>query len=235
MKKYWKSILICICLAVAVFIGVKGCKIEVPKDNTTVESSVENSEEKEYSTKVEEGNSNIKTEDKVGEEKIPSTSQVKDEDKKEPEKPNHIITDKGESTDIVKDEKRYVTISIRCDTILNNMDKFNMDKKDYINNGVILSSTKIELAESDKTVFDILYRVTRGKRIPIDYSGNKESAYIKGINHIYEFDCGKQSGWMYRINGIFPNYGVGHYKLNGGENIEVLYTCDLGYDIGGGY
>ena len=51
MKKYWKSILICICLAVAVFIGVKGCKIEVPKDNTTVESSVENSsanEEKEY-------------------------------------------------------------------------------------------------------------------------------------------------------------------------------------------
>ena len=38
MKKYWKSILICICLAVAVFIGVKGCKIEVPKDNTTVES-----------------------------------------------------------------------------------------------------------------------------------------------------------------------------------------------------
>ena len=187
MKKYWKSILICICLAVAVFIGVKGCKIEVPKDNTTVESSVENSsanEEKEYSTKVEEGNSNIKTEDKVGEEKIPSTSQVKDEDKKEPEKPNHIITDKGESTDIVKDEKRYVTISIRCDTILNNMDKFNMDKKDYINNGVILSSTKIELAESDKTVFDILYRVTRGKRIPIDYSGNKESAYIKGINHI---------------------------------------------------
>ena len=187
MKKYWKSILICICLAVAVFIGVKGCKIEVPKDNTTVESSVENSsanEEKEYSTKV---------------------------------------------------EKRYVTISIRCDTILNNMDKFNMDKKDYINNGVILSSTKIELAESDKTVFDILYRVTRGKRIPIDYSGNKESAYIKGINHIYEFDCGKQSGWMYRINGIFPNYGVGHYKLNGGENIEVLYTCDLGYDIGGGY
>ena len=83
MKKYWKSILICICLAVAVFIGVKGCKIEVPKDNTTVESSVENSsanEEKEYSTKVEEGNSNIKTEDKVGEEKIPSTSKVKDED-----------------------------------------------------------------------------------------------------------------------------------------------------------
>ena len=238
MKKYWKSILICICLAVAVFIGVKGCKIEVPKDNTTVESSVENSsanEEKEDSTKVEEGNSNIKPEDKVEEEKTPSTSQVKDEDKKEPEKPNHNITDKGESTDVVKDEKRYVTLSIRCDTILNNMDKFNMDKKDYINNGVILASTRIELAESDKTVFDLLYRVTRGKRIPIDYSGNKESAYIKGINHIYEFDCGKQSGWMYRVNGVFPNYGVGHYKLNGGENIEVLYTCISGYDIGGGY
>ena len=60
-----------------------------------------------------------------------------------------------------------------------------MDKKDYINNGVILASTRIELAESDKTVFDLLYRVTRGKRIPIDYSGKKESAYIKKVLIIY--------------------------------------------------
>ncbi|MFR4997555.1 MAG: DUF4430 domain-containing protein [Clostridium paraputrificum] len=240
MKKYWKSILISICLVVAALIGIKGCKVEVPKDNTTVESSVENSsanEEKEDTTKVEEGNDNIKPEDKIEkeEEKTSSTSQVKDEDKKEPEKPNHNTTDKDENTDVVKDEKRYVTLSIRCDTILDNMDKFNMEKKDYINNGVILSSTKVELTENDKTVFDLLYRVTRGKRIPIDYSGNKNNAYIKGINHIYEFDCGKQSGWMYRVNGNFPNYGVGHYNLNGGENIEFLYTCDLGYDIGGGY
>ena len=240
MKKYWKSILISICLVVAALIGIKGCKVEVPKDNTTVESSVENSsanEEKEDTTKVEEGNDNIKPEDKIEkeEEKTSSTSQVKDEDKKEPEKPNHNTTDKDENTDVVKDEKRYVTLSIRCDTILDNMDKFNMEKKDYINNGVILSSTKVELTENDKTVFDLLYRVTRGKRIPIDYSGNNNNAYIKGINHIYEFDCGKQSGWMYRVNGSFPNYGVGNYNLNGGENIEFLYTCDLGYDIGGGY
>ncbi|VYU10038.1 DUF4430 domain-containing protein [Clostridium paraputrificum] len=240
MKKYWKGIIICICLVVASFIGIKGCKIEVPKDNTIVESSDEKSyanEEKEDTTKVEEGNDNIKPEDKIEkeEEKTSSTLQVKDEDKKEPEKPNLNTTDKAENTDVVKDEKRYVTLSIRCDTILDNMDKFNMEKKDYINNGVILSSTKVELTENDKTVFDLLYRVTRGKRIPIDYSGNKNNAYIKGINHIYEFDCGKQSGWMYRVNGSFPNYGVGNYNLNGGENIEFLYTCDLGYDIGGGY
>lgn len=249
MKKYWKSILVCICLFVSVFIGIKGCKVEVPNDNNVVEDSVESSstddenghtnEENESSTTIEESNTNenVESQNKVEkeEEKSPPTLQGESESKKEPEKVNSSIENNTNNTDVPKDEKKYITLSIRCDTILNNMDKFNMDKKDYINNGVILSSTKVELLESDKTVLDVLYRVTRNKRIPIDYSGSKEKAYIKGINHIYEFDCGQQSGWMYKVNGVFPNYGVGVYNLNGGENIEFLYTCDLGYDIGGGY
>ena len=61
------------------------------------------------------------------------------------------------------------------------------------------------------------------------------SYYIKGINNLYEFDCGDGSGWMYRVNGWYPNYGVSRYALRDGDVIEFRYTCELGDDIGGGY
>ena len=33
------------------------------------------------------------------------------------------------------------------------------------------------------------------------------SAYIEGIHNLYELDCGERSGWMYKVNDWFPNYG----------------------------
>lgn len=57
------------------------------------------------------------------------------------------------------------------------------------------------------------------------------SAYIKGINNIYEFDAGELSGWMYSVNGVFPNYGCSIYNLNDGDVIQWMYTCDLGKDL----
>ena len=62
-----------------------------------------------------------------------------------------------------------------------------------------------------------------------------DSAYIEGIANLYEFDCGELSGWMYRVNGWFPNYGCSRYVLQDGDTVEWLYTCDLGEDVGGGY
>ncbi len=31
-----------------------------------------------------------------------------------------------------------------------------------------------------------------------------DSVYVEGINNIYEFSCGEQSGWMYEVNGVYP-------------------------------
>ena len=58
--------------------------------------------------------------------------------------------------------------------------------------------------------------------------------YIEGIHNLYEFDCGDLSGWMYKVNGWFPNYGCSRYQLKQGDVIEWVYTCDLGKDVGGG-
>ena len=58
------------------------------------------------------------------------------------------------------------------------------------------------------------------------------SHYIEGINNLYEFDCGELSGWMYSVNGWYPNYGCSRYQVQDGDVIEWHYTCDLGEDLG---
>ena len=49
---------------------------------------------------------------------------------------------------------------------------------------------------------------------------------------LYEFDCGRWSGWMYCVNGWYPNYGASRYQVRQGDVIEWHYTCDLGRDLG---
>ena len=61
------------------------------------------------------------------------------------------------------------------------------------------------------------------------------SYYIEGINQLYEFDCGDKSGWMYSVNGWYPNYGCSSYEVKDGDKIEWRYTCDLGSDVGDKY
>lgn len=132
-------------------------------------------------------------------------------------------------------EKLTCTITIRCDTILNNMDNLDPAKAPYVpDNGVILREVTVEFEEGE-TVFDVLNRVCKQYNIPIEYSWTPmyDSYYIEGINNLYEFDCGSESGWMYKVNGWFPNYGCSSYYLTGGEKIVWCYTCNgLGEDVG---
>ena len=131
---------------------------------------------------------------------------------------------------------KTVTISVNCSTVFDNMKKLKSGKAEIIpEDGYILSPTTVKLTEGE-SVFDVLLRVCTDKGVHMDYRWTPiyNSAYIMGIGNLYEFDCGGNSGWMYRVDGTFPNYGCSRCSLEGGENIEFLYTCKLGYDIGGG-
>ena len=129
------------------------------------------------------------------------------------------------------------TIEIRCDTILNNMDNLQEGKSSYVPaNGKILSLSTIEFKEGE-TVFDVLKRACDLAGIQIEYSWTPmyNSYYIEGINNLYEFDCGNESGWMYKVNGWFPNYGCSSYIVQDNDSIVFCYTCKgLGADVGGG-
>ncbi len=140
--------------------------------------------------------------------------------------------------DDITEESETVFITIEATTVLDNLDQLDATLKDekYVpKDGMILEESEYVLRKDD-TVFDLLKRATRHNQIQLDFQGASDnsfkSAYIKGINHLYEFSCGELSGWMYEVNGEFPDHGVSRYELVDGDKVALRYTCDLGRDLG---
>lgn len=128
------------------------------------------------------------------------------------------------------------TISISCVTILDHLDELDPEKVELVpEDGWILAPVTVEFT-AGQNVFDVLLATVKANAIHMEYQNTPmyETAYIEGIGNLYEFDCGALSGWMYRVNGWFPNYGCSRYALQAGDVIEWMYTCDLGSDVGGG-
>lgn len=119
-----------------------------------------------------------------------------------------------------------VTMSVRCDTITG-MEKVN----DYIpDDGVIMDTAEFTVSEGD-TVYDVLLEASKTRGLPIDNRGARGAAYIAAINYLYEFDYGDLSGWMYRVNGEFPDVGCQSCRVSDGDTIEWLYTTNIGKDL----
>ncbi len=132
------------------------------------------------------------------------------------------------------DTRPTVTISISCATILNHLDRLTPEKENLVPaDGIILPTTTVTLQDGE-SVFDLLQRTCRENKIHMEFADTPiyHSAYIEGIANVYEFDCGDSSGWMYRVNGLFPNYGCSQYKLQPNDVICWVYTCDMGADVG---
>lgn len=131
-------------------------------------------------------------------------------------------------------DKLTCFVEIRCDTVMDTSVIENEAVIPYLpQNGVILEETEVEFEEGD-SAFDVLSKICRKKDIQMEfrtdgaYSGN----YIEGINYLYEFDAGALSGWMYKVNEKFPNYGCSNYKMQKGDKMVWVYTTDLGRDVG---
>ena len=117
------------------------------------------------------------------------------------------------------------------------MDELETGKDSYVPaDGTVLAATTVSFTDGE-TVFDVLKRACEQNGIQLEYSYTPlyESYYVEGIHHLYEFDCGSESGWMFKVNGWFPNYGCSAYTLSQGDSIVWCYTCHgLGADVGGG-
>ena len=195
---------------------------ETKKPNNDEVEKTDNSSEKpkpSNNEKPKPGNSSEKPKPSNNEKPKPGNSSTKPK----PEN-NQTITSP-------KPKNKTVTIAISCKTAINN----GLNKKPGFShlpsNGIILQNMKVEFSEGD-TVFDILVKVTRKKGIHMEYRGSGSNTYIEGIYNLYEFDGGSNSGWMYSVNGVYPNYGVGAYKVKSSDVIKFNYTCNLGADLG---
>ncbi|WP_405175664.1 S-layer homology domain-containing protein [Paenibacillus sp. FSL H8-0261] len=113
--------------------------------------------------------------------------------------------------------KPYVTLSV---------DKLTIKK------GYVVPSVQVELQSGD-TVWSVLERVLDSRDIDYRYSWNSTfgSVYVESIAGDGEFDHGSGSGWMYNVNGKYPNYGASSYNLSAGDRIQWRYTTNLGVDL----
>ena len=230
---------------------------ENKKDEDTTDSSGNSNENSSKSTKTDgtetkkPNNDEVEKTDNSSEKPKPSNSEKPKPSNNEKPKPsnnekpkpsnnekpkpgNSSTKPKPENNQTItspKPKNKTVTIAISCKTAINN----GLNKKPGFShlpsNGIILQNMKVEFNEGD-TVFDILVKVTRKKGIHMEYRGSGSNTYIEGINNLYEFDGGSNSGWMYSVNGVYPNYGVGAYKVKSSDVIKFNYTCNLGADLG---
>ena len=129
----------------------------------------------------------------------------------------------------------YCTLSIDCKTLLDHLDELESGKRALVPaNGVLLASRSVSFTAGE-SVFDVLKRVCRQNGLQMEFTMTPvyQSAYIEGIGNLYEFDGGPTSGWMYSVNGAYPNCGSSAYTLQNGDTVLWRYTCALGEDIGG--
>lgn len=189
-----------------------------------------------------EGNKNSKTdqstpttpEEETGNTTAPTSGGKKDDSKKNDQKTENNDTPAPTPEQKPDSKKDTVTITIRCDTAVNNGMHLEGKWAGIVPaSGVILPVTTVEIDEGDK-VFDVLSYVCDKYKIHMSYRGGTGSGcYVEGINNLYEFDGGRWSGWMYCVNDWYPNYGCGVYQVKAGDVIEWNYTCDLGLDLDG--
>lgn len=135
-------------------------------------------------------------------------------------------TEKGEYT---------CTVEIDCKTILSNMQNLDSSKSKYVPpDGMIASDVTVSFDDGD-TVFDVLKKTCTANNIQLEYSSTLASdVYIEGIDNLYEFDCGKESGWMFYVNGKSSGVSCSAYKLSDNDKIEWRYTCNgMGADTAG--
>lgn len=125
------------------------------------------------------------------------------------------------------------TLSISCENLIGCSALADAKRELVPADGWILEPVQCAFSEGE-SVFDVLYRAVRENGIHMEYEKTPayNSVYIEGIGNLYEFDGGPQSGWMYSVNGEFPNYGCSSVKLKDGDVVEWVYTCNLGNDVG---
>lgn len=205
----------------------------IPKKSTTISKPIETSKptvkptQKPEETKGPTAKPTQKLEETEKPSAIPKATETKEPtgtpesiEKKEPTAPP---TPTPEPTPA----KKVCTVSIYCDSVLSNMDKLTPGKESCVpSNGCIMGPRTVEFHDGE-TVFDTLVRACGSVGIQLEYAYTPAygSYYIEGINNLYEFDCGNSSGWKYKVNGSYPNYGCSQYVLSDGDNIVWSFTC----------
>lgn len=230
MKKRWnvKHIEIIFITMIMLFVLI-GCAAGTQYPQNKQEGLEQHPADQKPNTAAQQENTQENTEEEkeaVKDEK-PAPAPLTEEKKsaevtvKAEEKPSQAATDTkqqadSEKTDAEEDLSHKETIVI---TIQGKADE-----------PPILPATVVSLEEGD-TVLDVLLRITRQERIHAASRGRGKTGYVEAIGNLYEFEHGAGSGWMFSVNGIFPNRSAGAFEVESGDSVTWWYTLDAGRDL----
>ncbi len=117
------------------------------------------------------------------------------------------------------------TVTVECKSILNHMDDLKEGHEEFVpSDGYIIKDYTYNGKQGD-TAYDALKAACNDKDIKLTSQKTTYGIYISGINNLDEFDCGKQSGWMYKVNGKYPNTTCGNVTVSEKDSIVFEYVC----------
>ena len=94
-----------------------------------------------------------------------------------------------------------------------------------------LNSYCVIIPKDNATACDAFVKACRDNSL---IQTGAERGYIQSITRgsetLSEFDGGKDSGWLYKVNGVSPMVGLMDYSIKDGDNIVVYYTNDYNLD-----
>lgn len=141
--------------------------------------------------------------------------------------------------------KNTCTLTIDCRNLLKNADSLKKSKRQFLpESGYILKEVPVEVKKGE-TAFDILKRGCKenvctdsckycksgGVQLEFSFTPAYQSYYVEGIHQLYEKDCGTLSGWMYNVNGKYPDVSSSVYEVKTGDVITFAYTVSMGDDL----
>ena len=77
---------------------------------------------------------------------------------------------------------------------------------------------------SFSTAYSVLRELAKQNGKSISTKGFGSTVYVSGIDGLKEFDHGRSSGWMYKVNGTPPNLGAGAYRVKAGDQVIWYYV-----------
>lgn len=175
---------------------------------TTAQTETQSSETETQQTTAANKNDNDSKKDNTTQKQQAETQKPAQTDNTEQETEKQSIT---------------VTIEVTCKNALSyistaqNGEGLNLDLP---KSGYIIEKQSITLKKG-ATVFDALSSVCSSNGVSLKY---QNKAYIQSIGGLAEMDCGRSSGWMYRVNGENPMKAASKYTLSDGDKIEWYYV-----------
>jgi hypothetical protein len=208
-----------------------GCKVELPEQAVSGSISM-NSTGSEVSSREADSAALVPSSQSAPEQSqvSPSSAPQSNSSKQEPPTPavSKAPAPKESAAPSSPEIKQQTcTLSISCADILSKKDRFTEEQLSTVpKDGVILSTQKVIINEGE-TVYDVLLRETKQRKIPMDHINSPafQTEYIRGIDNIYENGFGAGSGWMYAVNGKQPAVGCSSYRLKSGDSVQFIYVC----------